>query len=91
MESAKLIKDNDVKTLLILKMFSMGLMSEEQAMSSIEFPRPKARNRQIKKYLKKMIGELKKYEDLFPGHLAEMIEETEKGLRESSLSQQIST
>ena len=82
MESAKLVKDNDVKTLLILKMFSMGLMSEEQAMSSIEFPRPKARNRQIKKYLKKMIGELKKYEDLFPGHLAEMIKSTEEGLRE---------
>ena len=82
MESAKLVKDNDVKTLLILKMFSMGLMSEKQAMSSIDFPRPKARNRQIKKYLKKMIGELKKYEDLFPGHLAEMIKSTEEGLRE---------
>ncbi len=82
MEQAKLVKDNDVKTLLILKMFSMGLMSEKQAMSSIEFPRPKARNRQIKKYLKKMIGELKKYEELFPGHLAEMIKTTEEGLRE---------
>ena len=50
-------------------------------METVEFPRPKARNRQIKKYLKKMIGELKKYEDLFPGHLAEMIKSTEEGLR----------
>lgn len=82
MESAKLVKDNDVKTLLILKMFSMGLLSEKQVMETVEFPRPKARNRQIKKYLKKMIGELKKYEDLFPGHLAEMIKSTEEGLRE---------
>lgn len=81
METAKLIPESEVKTILLLKMFTHGLLSEKQVMESIEFPRPKGRNRQKKKYLIKMIEKMKKYDETFPGHLEEMIKTTEEGLR----------
>jgi hypothetical protein len=80
MEQRKLIPEAEVKTLLILKMFMHGLMSEAQVMDAIEFP--KARGRQKRKYLLTMIEKLKKYDDMWPGHLDEMIKTTEEGLRE---------
>ena len=80
--SIKIFSDQDVKGMLILKMFHLGFLSEKQALESIEYPRPKGRNRQKKKYLIKLIEQIKKYDQLYPDHLKEMIEETENKLRE---------
>lgn len=80
----KFITDQDVKGILLLKMFQLGLMSEKQVMSSIEFPRGNKRNPKKKNYILSLLKKMKQYDELFPNHLVQMIKETEESLREQT-------
>jgi hypothetical protein len=79
-----ILPEKDIKGIITLKMFHLNFITEKEVMETLEFPRPK-RNRQKKKYIKMLLEEMKKYDDLFPGHIEEMILKTEGELREAAL------